>query len=231
MLKAIIFDFNGIILNDEPLHFRAMQEAVARLGVCVTEQEYWDRYLPLDDWNCLASICSDHSRPLTEEEQNQALSHKLQAYQRLLHGSYPLFPGVSQFIARAASAYPLAVATGARREEVNGTLAATGLERYFTVVVAAQDFTKGKPHPESFLLALQRLNDRLDGYERPVAPAECLVIEDSMHGVRGALNAGMACLAVTNTYSRNKLAAANRVVGSLEEVEIDSLQGLFEGTR
>ena len=230
MLKAIIFDFNGIILNDERLHFRAMQEAVARLGVHVTEQEYWDRYLPLDDWTCLASICSDHSRPLTEEEQDQALSHKLQAYQRLLRGGYPLFPGVAQFIARAASVYPLAVATGARREEVTGTLAATGLERFFTVVVSAQDFTKGKPHPESFLLALQRLNEQLDGGARPIAPKECLVIEDSVHGVQGALSAGMACLAVTNTYSRDKLAAANRVVGSLAEVEIDSLPSLFEGT-
>jgi beta-phosphoglucomutase len=228
MLKAIIFDFNGIILNDEPLHFRAMQEAVARLGVHVTEQEYWDKYLPLDDWTCLASICSYHSHPLTKEEQGQALSHKLQAYQRLLQGGYPLFPGVSQFIARAASFYPLAVATGARREEVGGTLAATGLERYFTVVVSAEDFTKGKPHPESFLLALQRLNERLDGCSRPIVPAECLVIEDSVHGIRGALSAGMVCLAVTNTYSRDKLTAANLVVGSLAEVEIDSLPSLFE---
>ena len=230
MLKSIIFDFNGIILNDEPLHFRAMQEAVACLGVHVTEQEYWDRYLPLDDWSCLASICRDHARLLTKEEQEEALSHKLQAYQRLLQGGYPLFPGVEQFIARAASVYPLAVATGARREEVTATLAATGLERYFRVVVSAQDFTKGKPHPESFLLALQRLNERLDGHDRPIAPAECLVIEDSVHGIRGALSAGMACLAVTNTYSRDKLTAANRVVGSLAEVEIDSLPGLFEGT-
>lgn len=228
MLKAIIFDFNGIILNDEPLHFRAMQEAVARLGVRVTEREYWDRYLPLDDWRCLAAICSDHSRPLTKEEQEEALSHKLKAYQRLLQGGHPLFPGVAQFIVRAASVYPLAVATGARREEVTDTLAATGLERYFRVVVSAQDFTMGKPHPESYLLALRRLNERLDGHTGPIAPAECLVIEDSVHGVRGALSAGMACLAVTNTYSREKLAAANRVVGSLAEVEINSLPSLFE---
>ncbi len=228
MLNAIIFDFNGIILNDEPLHFRAMQEAVARLGVEVTEREYWDRYLPLDDWSCLASICRDHSRPLTKEEQEAALSHKLRAYQRLLQGNYPLFPGVAQFIARAAAVYPLAVATGARREEVTATLAATGLDRCFTVVVSAQDFSKGKPHPESFLLALQRLNERLDGGAGPITPAECLVIEDSVHGIRGALSAGMACLAVTNTYSRDKLVAADRVVGSLAEVEIGSLPGLFE---
>lgn len=230
MLKAIIFDFNGIILNDEPLHFRAMQETVASLGVHLTEQEYWDKYLPLDDWSCLSSICSAHSRQLTNEEQEQALSHKLQAYQRLLQGGYPLFPGAAQFIARAASVYPLAVATGARREEVMGTLDATGLMRYFRVVVSAQDFTKGKPHPESFLLALQRLNERLNGSAPAIAPAECLVIEDSVHGVRGALSAGMACLAVANTYPREKLAAASRVAGSLAEVDIDSLPSLFEGT-
>jgi beta-phosphoglucomutase len=231
MLKAIIFDFNGVILNDEPLHFRAMQEAVAGLGVHVTEQEYWDRYLPLDDWSCLSAICRDKGRRLTDEEQAHALSHKMRAYQRLLQGGYPLFPGVAQFIARASSLYPLAVATGARREEVMGTLAATGLEQYFTVVVSAQDFTKGKPHPESFLLALQRLNERLDGLSQPVAPAECLVIEDSVHGVRGALEAGMTCIAVANTYPREKLSAANLVVGSLCEMDVESLPGLFEGIR
>ncbi len=122
------------------------------------------------------------------------------------------------------------MATGARREEVTGALAATGLDRYFTVVVSAQDFTKGKPHPESFLLALQRLNERLDGSGRPITPGECLVIEDSVHGVRGALSAGMVCLAVTNTYPAEKLTAANCVAGSLSEVDVESLPGLFEET-
>jgi len=228
MLRAIIFDFNGVILNDEPLHFLAMQRAVATIGITLDRQVYWDKYLPFDDWRCLAAICRDHSVELTEEVLEALLSLKSRNYSRLLQDSYPLFPGAAELVTRAASRYPLAIATGARREEVASTLAATGLADCFLVVVAAQDFEQGKPHPESFLFALERLNRRLDGRSPEIAPAECLVVEDSIGGVQGARNAGMACLAVAHTYPRERLTAANRVADSLAEVDVDSLAGLLE---
>ena len=106
----------------------------------------------------------------------------------------------------------------AEREEIETTLELTGLKRYFLVVVAAEDFLRGKPHPESFLLALDRLNAALNA--PPIRPEECLVIEDSVGGVSGARAAGMACMAVTNSYPREALAAANKIVASLDEVPI-----------
>ncbi len=227
MLRAIIFDFNGIILNDEPLHFRAMKEAVSSLGINLTEAEYLEEFLPFDDWRCLAAICEKHGHVLTEAERDRVLSLKSSGYARFLKGSYPIFPGAAELAAEAASRHPLAIATGARREEVEDTLEATGLVRYFTVVVAAQDFKLGKPHPESFLLALERLNARLNGCLPAIRPAECLVIEDSVGGIEGARKAGMACLAVANTYPREKLIGANRVVGCLSEVDVESLEALF----
>ncbi|NWG14290.1 MAG: HAD family phosphatase [Acidobacteria bacterium] len=227
MLRAVIFDFNGIILDDEPLHYRAMKEAVSSLGIDLAEAEYLEEFLPFDDWSCLSAICEKHGRNLTEAERERALFLKSSGYARLLKGSYPVFPGAAELVAEAAARYPLAIATGARREEVCQTLETTGLARYFTVVVAAQDFTLGKPHPESFLLALERLNARLDGRLPAIRPAECLVIEDSVAGIEGARKAGMSCLAVANTYPREKLTGANRVVDSLREVDVRSLEALF----
>ena len=228
MLRAIIFDFNGIILNDEPLHFRAMRDAVAQIGIRITQEEYWEKYLPLDDERCLAAICDNHNVPLPAGERNQVLAQKSERYRQLLENDYPLFPGAAQFIRSASRLYPLALASGARREEIERTLEATGLEAHFRVIVAAEDFALGKPHPESFLLALKQLNATIDGQSPPIQPGECLVIEDAVGGVEGARAAGMACLAVCNSYSREELARANRVVASLEEVQVEGLQRIFE---
>jgi HAD superfamily hydrolase (TIGR01509 family) len=230
MLKAIIFDFNGIILNDEPVHFRAMREAVADIGIRLSEEDYWARYLPLDDERCLAAICRDNGVTLAPDQMTATLVRKVTGYRAFMRDQYPIFPGAVSLIQAAASAYPLAIASGARKDEVESTLDATDLRKYFTVVIAAEDFTLGKPHPESFLLALERLNQRLNGGSSAIMPRECVVIEDSVGGVQGALAAGMRCVAVTNSYPRERLtaASASSVVGSLEHVTLASLQSLCE---
>ncbi len=226
MLKAIIFDFNGVILDDEPLHFAAMRDAVAEFGIDLTREAYWDRYLPMDDAACLQAVCRDNHVPLDEGKRKKALESKVRIYNRLLQNHFPLFPGAVRFIRAAGQRYPLAMASGARREEIEATLDAVGLSGYFTVIVAAEDFSRGKPHPESFLLALERLNAKM-GRLPAILPGECLVIEDSVGGVKGAQAAGMVCLAISNSYPRDKLSAADRIAASLEEVQLDSLQALF----
>ncbi len=225
MLKAIILDFNGVILNDEPVHYAAMREAVAGLGVDLKEEDYWDKYLPFDDIQCLEAICRDNSIPVARNTQQETLALKSQLYHKLLPDHFRLFPGVTEFIKAAALLYPLALASGARRAEIESALESTGLKRYFVLIAAAEDFVKGKPHPESFVYALQRLNDSLDS--RAIQPGECLVIEDSVRGIQAAKAAGMVCLAVTNSYPRNMLEAADLVIDSLEEVRVDNLKELF----
>jgi HAD superfamily hydrolase (TIGR01509 family) len=227
MLRAIILDFNGVILDDEPLHFRAMRDAVAEFGVLLTREVYWDRYLPMDDAQCLKAICQDYGLRLSESASEATLARKVKLYYGLLQDRLPLFPGAALFIKAAAGHYPLALASGARREEIEAVLDSTGLTRCFTVIVAAEDFARGKPHPDSFLLALNRLNAEIGPRSLPVRPGECLVIEDSVAGVEGARAAGMACLAVSSSYPLAVLQSANKVVASLEEVQVADLQGLF----
>jgi beta-phosphoglucomutase len=227
MLKAIILDFNGVIVNDEPLHYLAMRGAVSEFGIVLTEQEYWSRYLPFDDERCLKAICDDYSVNLSDRQKEQALLRKATLYAGLIGGQYPLFAGAADFVRAAAGQYPLALASGARRDEIDRTLTAAGLINCFRVIVAAEDFTLGKPHPESYLLALKHLNHLLNGNPL-ILPCECLVIEDAVAGVQGAQAAGMKCLAVSTSYPDEKLRAANRIAPSLAEVSVDSLQIIFE---
>ncbi len=228
MLRAVIFDFNGIILNDEPLHFNSMRDAVAELGITVSREEYWKRYLPFDDGTCLDAMCRDRQVQLSPARRRQVLDRKALLYQQLIQSQYPLFPGVARFIQSLAERYPLALASGARRDEIQSTLQATGLMAFFQVIVGAEDFTRGKPNPESYLLALERLNEHLNSHHQPILPHECLVIEDSIGGVQGARAAGMICLAVSNTYPADSLKAAHRVVSSLEGVTAGGLENLLK---
>jgi beta-phosphoglucomutase len=228
MIKAIIFDFNGVILNDEPLHFQSMRDAVSESGILITREEYWEKYLPLDDMRCLEAIILNHGAKLTAEERAAILKRKTFIYHKLLNDQFPLFPGAAEIILSFARVFPLALASGARRDEIETTLRATGLMDCFRVIVAAEDFTLGKPHPESFLLALRGLNQVLDGTMPAILPGECLVVEDSVSGIEGARAAGMICLAVANSYPPSDLGHANRVVSSLQDVCLDSLQDLVE---
>lgn len=231
MLKAIIFDFNGVILNDEPYHCRSMLQTLAGLGIHITEEEYYAKYLPMDDSNCLEAICRNHSIGITPEQHARILEAKAALYSTFLNGAYPFARGIEEFVRAAAERYPIALASGARREEIGPALAAKNLLGCFRVILGAEDFSVSKPDPQSYLSALERLNQVLDELSSRVRPAECLVIEDSIGGVTGALGAGMACLAVAGTYRREQLAAATRVVDSLQEITIDSLQELCERNR
>jgi beta-phosphoglucomutase len=227
MLKAIIIDFNGVIVNDEPLHFMAMRDVVSEFGITLTEQDYWSRYLPLDDENCLKAICEHHSVELSGVQKSAALERKALRYVELIGDQYPLNPGAADFVRAAAARYPLALASGARRDEIERTLKASDLADCFRVIVAAEDFFLGKPHPESFLLALNLLNRSLNR-DSSILPGECLVIEDAIAGIQGAMAAGMKCLAVSTSYPSEKLLEANRVVPSLAELRLDSLEEIFE---
>jgi beta-phosphoglucomutase len=227
MLRAIIFDFNGVILNDEPLHYISMKNSVAEFGIVLTREAYWSRYLPLDDANCLESILRDFNVQLSDEKKQDSLARKTHFYRELIKDSLPLFPGAAQFVEEAAQLYPLSIASGARRHEIESVLDAADLRRCFRCILAAEDFVKGKPHPESYLQALECLNSNRDGSSSPIRPGECLVIEDSVDGVHGARSAGMVCLAVSNTYPAGELQEANNIVSSLENLRPEGLQNLF----
>ncbi len=225
MLKAIIFDCDGVIADTEPLHFSTFQKVLAGEGILLTREDYFDRYLALDDRGCFTRAHADNSRDISPGKLAELIHRKAVEVEIALRERLEIFPGVARFISEAARRYPLAIASGALRHELELILNHGDLKDYFPVVVSAEDVTQGKPHPEPFLKALALINSaRADAIE----PRHCLVIEDSIHGVDAAHEAGMLCLAVTNSYTKDALARANRVVDSLEGLTTREIETLFQ---
>lgn len=225
MLRAVIFDFNGIIVNDEPIHFRLFQKVLGEEGIALTEEDYYARYLGFDDRGAFIAGYREHHREPSDSELAELIDRKAVYYQEAIRNHVDIFPGVKSLVASLAKTLPLAVASGALRHEIETILSTITLHSHFRAIVSAEDVSAGKPEPEIFLKALTALNSRLDGKEK-IAAADCLVIEDSKEGVRGARRAGMKCLAVTNSHSAELLGEATAVVNSLEHVTLDFLQKL-----
>jgi beta-phosphoglucomutase len=224
MLCAIIFDCDGVIANTEPLHMAAFQKVLCEEGIVLLNEDYYRHYLALDDRACFQTTFSNHGIPLTQAKLEELVQRKKVYFEPVLRRNLHLFPGVAAFIQQAAQSLPLAIASGALRHEVELIVQHGGVRECFQVIVTAEDFTHSKPHPEPFLKALTLLNaDRA----QKIQPHECLVIEDSLHGVQAAHRAGMLCVAVTTSYGREQLSNAELVVDSLEGLSLKEVETLF----
>ena len=221
--RALVFDFDGVIADDEPLHLAAFQRALAADGVALTAEAYYARYLGFDDHDAVVEALRDAGRPVTPERVQALMAAKAGHFLALVRDGVRIFPGVPEFVRAAAARVPLAIASGALRREIALILAQAGLTRAFAAIVSAEDVEEGKPSPAAFLGALERLREGAPD----LAAEHCLVVEDSRAGVEAAHRAGMRCLAVTNSYPAEALAAADLVVRSLEEVGWERLEAIF----
>ena len=217
MLRAVIFDFNGIIVDDEPIHFELFQRVLKEEGIKLTEADYYARYLGCDDRGAFTTAYREHGRALSPSKLAQLIERKAAYYQEDIKSKMRVFPGVQTVVPHLAQKLPLAIASGALRNEIEIILSNMGLLAHFRAIVSAEDVTRGKPDPEIFLKALAQLNAALIS-NPPISAAECLVIEDSKEGIRGARRAGMKCLAVTNSHPAELLDEADSIVDSLEGI-------------
>jgi len=227
MLRAVLFDCNGVIADDEPIHCVLFQKVLHDEGIDLSRQEYEARYLHFDDRHAFAAILEDRGHRPHPARVADLVARKAKLYQATVPGRLRIFPGVPELVRALAERVPLAVASGARREEIQFILNDASLFSFFTAIVGSEDVINAKPDPEPFLLALERLNAARRGRDESIRPAQCLVIEDSVGGIEGAKAAGMRCLAVTNTYPAERLVAADKVVGSLETVTPADLEAMF----
>lgn len=225
MLRAIIFDFNGVIVDDEPIHLKLFQQVLAEQGLPLREEDYYRVYIGMDDRECFATVLAEHGRPADSETIAALVRRKAALYQVAIRDHLTLFPGVAALVRAAATPYPLAIASGALRAEILIILEQAGLRDAFRAIVSAEDVTRGKPDPEGYEKALAALNAA--GVHPPLEAAECLVVEDTVAGIEAAHAAEMSCLAVTNSYPPEALGAAELVVGSLAEVTLARLEALF----
>jgi beta-phosphoglucomutase len=225
MLRAVIFDFNGIIVDDEPIHFELFQRVLKEEDINLTEADYYARYLGCDDRGAFTTAYREHGRALSDSKLAQLIERKAAYYREEIKSKIRVFPGVQTLLPDLARKLPLAIASGALRNEIEIILSSIGLFTHFRAIVSAEDVTRGKPEPEIFLKALAQLNTAL-GSDYPIRAAECLVIEDSKEGVRGARRAGMKCLAVTNSHPAELLHEADSIVDSLEGIGQPQLEAI-----
>ncbi len=212
MIQAIFFDFNGVIIDDEPLQCTAYQEVFAPYGVTLSEVEYYDA-LGMDDRAFVQAAFERAGKELTNETRQAITEAKLAIHRRLMTDELPLFTGIKTFLKAASRRFSLGLVSMASREEIRYVLEGVRLETLFSAVVSAEDVTVCKPAPDCYLRGLEKLNEkRLQGGLLPLLPAECLAVEDSPPGIQSGRSAGMRTLGVTNTVTEAELRAAGAEV-------------------
>jgi beta-phosphoglucomutase len=221
-LRAAVFDFDGVIVDSEPLHYRALHDALLPEGVEITEEEYARYYLAYDDRGAIRRALERHGRGGEPERMERVEARKVGIFADRLR-EIPVFDGARELVSALAAEMPVAIASGARRDEIETVLTCLGLRGCFQVVVGAEDAERTKPDPAPYLEAARLLAARAPG----LAPTECVAFEDSVAGIAAALGAGMKVVGVAHSYPADELRAAHRVVASLAGLDASTLRGLF----
>jgi len=229
VIRAILFDFNGVLVDDEPIHLEIFERVLADEGIPFAAEEYLARFLGLDDRACFAAVLAEAGEPATVPRLMRLIARKASYYQeRIRKGGYPFFPGAAELVSSlAAKGRMLGVVSGALREEVEGALRQARLLDRFKVLVTAEDVEEGKPSPQGYLRALEALNSLPPLPERLLHPHEVLAVEDSPAGLAAATEVGLATLAVAHTYPPERLRGADAVATSLRDLTPERLERLF----
>jgi beta-phosphoglucomutase len=230
MIQAIFFDFNGVIIDDEPLQLKVYQEVLGPVGITFTEEDYYNS-MGMDDRMFVRTSFERARQPLTDEQLAALIERKIERHRKEIEDELPLFPGVVTFIKAASRHYALGVVSMANRAEIDFVLERARLQSAFNVVVSAEDAHTCKPDPCCYQSALELLNEQRRAVRKlPLLPAECLVIEDSPPGIRAGRSAGMPTLGVTNTVAEAALRAAGAdvVTMSIADWTPDAVHHVFD---
>ncbi len=229
MIKAIFFDFNGVIIDDETIQMKAYQEVLRGHQIELIEEWYFDA-LGMDDKTFVRSMFERAKKPLADPVLETVLGAKTDLHRRMIEDELPLFPGVLTFLKAATRHFSLGLVSMANQTEVGYVFQRANLTPLFSVVVTAEDASVCKPAPECYLAGLTKLNEKRQR-ERllPLLASECLAIEDSPPGIQSARAAGMKTLGVTNTVSAEALRAAGAdvVTASLADWTPDAVKRVF----
>jgi len=229
VIKAVLFDFDGVLVDDEPVHCEVLLRVLREEGIELSEKEYFRHYLGRDDPSCFVAAFAAAGRSIGETGVMRLVARKGAYFrERIREEGHRVLPGALDLVKdlRRAGAM-LGVVTGAQREEVEAGLAAAGLWESFKVIVTASDVKEGKPAPDGYLLALQQLNSMAPLPPSLIHPHQALSIEDSPAGIAAARSADLLTLGVEHRYRGRELVDADVVVESLAGLDLARLQSLF----
>jgi beta-phosphoglucomutase-like phosphatase (HAD superfamily) len=223
MLRAIVFDFDGVIANTEPLHFRAYREVLAAEGIDLQEADYYARYLGYDDAGAFRAVGAELGGGFSDERIAALIAQKAERLEALERHVSVLFPGAGSAIRRAAAFVPIGIASGALGLEVRRVLDLEGLTSCFTTIVAAEDTLLSKPAPDPYLRVVALLEMGTGGL---IAPSECVAVEDSHWGLESARAAGLRTVGVAQSYPASALSVADLIIDSIDQLDLPALSRL-----
>lgn len=218
--EAVLFDFDGILVDSEPMHYRAFIEVLDPLGMGFPWEEYVETYMGFDDRDAFREAFRAKGIDLDDANLAKLVAAKSRAFQDGIRNGVTSFPGTVALIESLhAAGRPLALCSGALRSDIDTILTQLGVARRFDVIVSTDDVHRSKPDPECYALAFARLSERYATLL--TAPGKSIAVEDTPAGIRSAKGAGLRVLAVTNSYGEGELAEADWIVDSLESVRIE----------
>ncbi len=211
---AVLFDFDGVLVNSEPLHFQAFRNVLQSAKIELTEEEYYGELIGFDDRGAIRHVYSKRQLDLPPKDFLALMAGKKRAMQSLIRKKqFAALPGVEEFVRGLWRHYPLAICSGALREEIEAMLEGISLRDCFPIIVAAEDVTVGKPDPQGYLLTLKLLGEKAG---RALRPEESLIVEDAPTVIRSVKTVGFKVLGVAGSYSLDKLTDADWAVPSLQ---------------
>lgn len=213
MFQAVVFDMNGVIVNDERIHQESWRRLCAKYGFQLTEDEFKHHVFGRTEADTLAYL---FHKELTSEELNQYSKERVEIAIQLFRPSLALTDGLLAFLEELhAHTIPLAIATSARRPYTNFILDGLDIRKFFQFVVTAEEITHGKPDPEIYLAAAKGIQ---------VPPKDCVAFEDSLSGIKSAKAAGMKVIGITTTHTAEELSMADKIIASFKEMSVKNLQ-------
>lgn len=213
MIQAIVWDFDGVIVDSEPLHYRAFSEVARPLGITFSWTEYLETYVGFDDRDAFRAMLGGDDDRIPD-----LVAKKADTFEHAVNEGVDAIPGAIALIEHVAAHLPQMVCSGASRQDIELVLGKLNLRHHFRDIVSADDVPRSKPDPQSYILAVERLG--LDA-------SECMAIEDTAAGIASARGAGLWTLGLTSTSDRETLRTAHRVVDTLEGITVEQIREWF----
>ena len=224
MLGAVIFDFDGVLVDSEQIHHKAFNRVLTKFHYQLSSREYYDRFLGLSDEELLRIVNKERNLSLSNQQFDKLLGEKANLFKEMAATEAGIIEGVPKFLNMLSDGrIPMAICSGALLPEIETILKGADLREFFEVIVSAEQVERGKPDPEGFLLALKLLNKKL---KKSIKPEDCVVIEDSHWGLEAAKVAGMRAIAITNTYAAEHLKPADKVIVHLSDLSLSELNAI-----
>lgn len=226
MFPATLFDFNGVLVDDEHVHLEAFRDVLGPWGIELSERDYWEKYLGFDDIGAFEAILLDHGRDPTPSAIRHLVEEKRPHYMNRARENLKTFPGAASLVKARARVGPVAIVSGALTKEIEFGLAHLGVTQYVEKIISAEDTTTSKPDPEGYQKGMDWLVP-LIGQDRS---ARALVIEDSPAGITAAKALSLPVVAVAHSYGVDELrkTGADLVLPRLIDIEAASLTDLYQ---